>query len=71
MSVEFVWRKKFWFEIGKIEVEEMLKNCESNCFVLFFKSCGKEGFVMQILEVLDEGIFNLIFSLWLSVVWSV
>lgn len=44
MGVEFVWRKKFWFEIGKIEVEEMFKNCSSNCFVFFFKSCGKEGF---------------------------
>nr|XP_058947524.1 L-fucose kinase-like [Pocillopora verrucosa] len=54
MSAEFSWRKKLWFEIGKTEVEETLKNCESNCLVPFFKSCGKEGFAMQILEVLDE-----------------
>ena len=62
MSAEFAWRKKLWFEIGKTEVEETLENCESNCLVPFFKSCGKEGFAMQILEVLDEGTHNLIFS---------
>ena len=71
MSAEFAWRKKLWFEIGKTEVEETLKNCESNCLVPFFKSCGKEGFAMQILEVLDEGTHNLIFSLWPSAAWSV
>ena len=64
MSAEFAWRKKLWFEIGKTEVEETLKNCESNCLVPFFKSCGKEGFAMQILKFLDEGTHNLIFILW-------
>ena len=62
MSAEFAWRKKLWFEIGKTEVEETLKNCESNCLVPFFKSCGKEGFAMQILEVLDEGKSNYILT---------
>lgn len=54
-GAEFAWRKKLWFEIGKTEVEETLKNCSSNCLVPFFKSCGKEGFEAQILEVLDQG----------------
>lgn len=53
-GAEFAWRKKLWFEIGKTEVEETLKNCSSNCLVPFFKSCGKEGFEAQILEVLDQ-----------------
>ena len=65
MSAEFAWRKTLWFEIGKTEVEETLRNCESNCLVPFFKSCGKEGFARQILKLLDEGTHNLIFSLWL------
>lgn len=55
---EFAWRKKLWFEIGKTEVEGTLKNCNSNCLVPFFKSCGKEGFESQILEVLDQGTCN-------------
>jgi len=55
---EFAWRKKLWFEIGKTEVEGTLKNCSSNCLVPFFKSCGKEGFESQILEVLDQGTCN-------------
>ena len=54
-DAEFAWRKKLWFEIGKTEVEDTLKNCSSNCLVPFFKSCGKEGFEAQILEVLDQG----------------
>ena len=54
-GAEFAWRKKLWFEIGKTEVEETLKNCSSSCLVPFFKSCGKEGFEAQILEVLDQG----------------
>ena len=57
-GAEFAWRKKLWFEIGKTEVEETLKNCSSNCLVPFFKSCGKEGFEAQILEVLDQGTSN-------------
>ena len=57
-GAEFAWRKKLWFEIGKTEVEETLKNCSSNCLVPFFKSCGKEGFEAQILEVLDQGTWN-------------
>lgn len=55
---EFAWRKKLWFEIGKTEVEGTLNNCSSNCLVPFFKSCGKEGFESQILEVLDRGTCN-------------
>lgn len=54
-SAEFAWRKKLWFEIGKTEVEETLKNCSSSCLVPFFKSCGKERYETQILEVLDQG----------------
>lgn len=57
-GAEFAWRKKLWFEIGKTEVEETLKNCSSNCLLPFFKSCGKEGFESQILEVLDQGTCN-------------
>ena len=57
-GAEFAWRKKLWFEIGKTEVEETLQNCSSNCLVPFFKSCGKEGFEAQILEVLDQGTWN-------------
>ena len=57
-GAEFAWRKKLWFEIGKTEVEETLKNCSSSCLVPFFKSCGKEGFETQILEVLDQGTCN-------------
>lgn len=57
-GAEFAWRKKLWFEIGKTEVEETLKNCSSNCLLPFFKSCGKEGFELQILEVLDQGTCN-------------
>ncbi len=59
-GAEFAWRKKLWFEIGKTEVEETLKNCSSNCLLPFFKSCGKEGFETQILEVLDQGTCNCI-----------
>ena len=54
-GAEFTWRKKLWFEIGKTEVEETLNNCSSNCLLPLFKSCGKEGFQTQILEVLDHG----------------
>lgn len=54
-SAEFSWRKKLWFEIGKTEVENTLTSCSSNCILPFFKSCAREGFETQILEVLDEG----------------
>ena len=54
-GAEFGWVKKLWFEIGKTEVEDTLKGCKSNCILPFFKSCAKEGFETQILEVLDQG----------------
>ena len=52
---EFSWKKKLWFDIGKSEVENTLRSCSSNCILPFFKSCAKEGFETQILEVLDQG----------------
>ena len=54
-NAEFCWRKKLWFEIGKTEVVNTLTSCSSNCILPFFKSCAKEGFDAQILEVLDQG----------------
>ncbi|KAM7427970.1 hypothetical protein ABFA07_020984 [Porites harrisoni] len=51
---EFCWKKKLWFEIGKTEVVNTLTSCSSNCILPFFKSCAKEGFDGQILEVLDQ-----------------
>lgn len=51
---EFSWKKKLWFDIGKSEVENTLRSCSSNCILPFFKSCAKEGFETQILEVLDQ-----------------
>lgn len=61
-GAEFTWRKKLWFEIVKTEVEETLNNCSSNCLLPLFKSCGKEGFETQILEVLDQGTCNFVFT---------
>ena len=55
-SAEFSWKKKLWFDIGKTEVENTLRSCRSNCILPFFKSCVREGFQTQILEVLDQGV---------------
>lgn len=44
IRVEFSWKKKLWFDIGKSEVENMFRSCSSNCILFFFKSCVKEGF---------------------------
>lgn len=54
MSAEFSWKKKLWFDIGKAEVENTLRSCRSNCILPFFKSCVREGFQTEILEVLDQ-----------------
>ena len=54
-GAEFGWKKKLWFEIGKTEVENTLRSCRSNCILPLFKSCAKEGFEKEILEVLDQG----------------
>ena len=56
MSAEFSWKKKLWFDIGKAEVENTLRSCRSNCILPFFKSCVREGFQTDILEVLDQGV---------------
>lgn len=57
MSAEFSWKKKLWFDIGKAEVENTLRSCRSNCILPFFKSCVREGFQTEILEVLDQGVY--------------
>ena len=60
-NAEFCWKKKLWFEIGKTEVVNTLTSCSSNCILPFFKSCAKEGFDSQILEVLDQGNESVVF----------
>ena len=60
-NAEFCWKKKLWFEIGKTEVVNSLTSCSSNCILPFFKSCAKEGFDAQILEVLDQGNGSVVF----------
>ncbi|KAL9974567.1 hypothetical protein ACROYT_G011618 [Oculina patagonica] len=54
LTAEFEWKKKLWFEIGKAQVENTLKNCRNDCLLPFFKSCVKEGFEKDILEILDQ-----------------
>jgi len=61
-NAEFCWKKNLWFEIGKTEVVNTLTSCSSNCILPFFKSCAKEGFDSQILEVLDQGNGSIVFS---------
>ena len=63
-NAEFCWKKKLWFEIGKTEVVNTLTSCSSNCILPFFKSCAKEGFDSQILEVLDQGNGSVVFFLF-------
>ena len=65
-NAEFCWKKKLWFEIGKTEVVNTLTSCSSNCILPFFKSCAKEGFDSQILEVLDQGNGSVVFFLFFS-----
>ena len=60
-NAEFSWKKNLWFEIGKTEVVNTLTSCSSNCILPFFKSCAKEGFDAQILEVLDQGNGSVVF----------
>ena len=60
-NAEFCWKKNLWFEIGKTGVVNTLTSCSSNCILPFFKSCAKEGFDSQILEVLDQGNESVVF----------
>lgn len=55
LTAEFVWKKKLRFEIGKAQVESTLIHRSNDCLLPFFKSCVKEGFEKDILEVLDQG----------------
>ena len=55
LTGEFRWRRKLWFEIGKGEAVRSLTGCTNHCLVPFFKSCAKEGFEKEILQVLDGG----------------
>ena len=55
LTAEFEWRKKLWFQIGKAQVENTLRNCRNDCLLPFFRSCAQEGFEKDILEVLDQG----------------
>ena len=54
-SSEFAWRKKLWFEIGKAQVNNTLKNCTNDCLLPFLKGCVKEGFAKDTLDILDQG----------------
>nr|XP_058947533.1 L-fucose kinase-like [Pocillopora verrucosa] len=53
-SSEFAWRKKLWFEIGKAQVNNTLKNCTNDCLLPFLKGCVKEGFAKDTLDILDQ-----------------
>ena len=55
LPAEFEWTKKLWFQIGKAQVEDTLRNCRNECLLPFFRSCIQEGFEKDLLETLDHG----------------
>ncbi|XP_068715379.1 L-fucose kinase-like isoform X2 [Montipora foliosa] len=54
LSAEFKLTKSLWFQIGKAQVEDTLRNCTSDCLLPFFRSCTQEGFAKDLLETLDQ-----------------
>lgn len=54
LPAEFEWTKKLWFQIGKAQVEDTLRNCRNECLLPFFRSCIHEGFEKDLLETLDH-----------------
>ena len=55
LTAEFAQKRKLWFQIGKAQVENTLRNCTNDCLLPFFRSCAQQGFEKDILEVLDQG----------------